>query len=128
MKRKLVLGVIASAALLFSCGHGGIDFRGIYDELTENGTKNTKALFIKENDTCIGFDTNPFDIDNYLNPDAVSLAYSMTRKVGFSEVTWWKMLRTAAVDGIQTEETKHVSATWCYHPDRGLECIFAYLH
>ena len=145
MKKAKVLSLALLAAPLFACGGGSgggngggnvggggwnppsISFKSIYNELTENGTKNTLCLTLGSDESYLSFDTNPLNLDDYYSATYSDVAHEAVKKCGFTEATWDAMLHTRALDGAQTDQTSKVKARWTYHPNKGLECTFSYL-
>lgn len=126
MKKAKVLSLALLAAPLFACG-GGADFKSIYNELTENGSKNTYCLSLGSDGSYLSFDTNPFNLSDFYSADYTAVAHEAVIKCGFTEATWDAMIHTRALDGAQTDQTSKIKARWTYHPSNGLECTFRYL-
>ena len=48
----------------------------------------------------------------------------INKYLGFSDSVYTKMIRTRALDGMQTDSIDGIKVTWTYHPDHGLEVIY----
>ena len=92
-------------------------------------------MSISENGTYMEFDTNPFDWDP--NADDIEALFAeadaliamntlekMNQAFGLPDWLYEEMTNTRAIDGRQTERFEHLTVSWIYHPDSGLEAIY----
>lgn len=71
-------------------------------------------------------DTNPSNIKDYFNQDAGKFIKKANSELGLPDSIYEKMLKTRALDGVQTQTSNKITVTWTYHPDNGLEVIYEY--
>ena len=69
-------------------------------------------------------DTNPNDIDDYIDFDAYYAIEDINSKLGFSSALFSKMGETSAMDGRQSDSNDKYSVSWKYHPDNGMEVTY----
>ena len=69
-------------------------------------------------------DTNPYDLDDEFEMEAVNKIKSINIELGFGSYVYEEMLDTRSIDGRQTASTEEYTVTWTYHPDRGLEVMY----
>ena len=69
-------------------------------------------------------DTNPYDIEDSNNSEAVLKIKSINSDLGFSSYVYEEMLETRALDGRQSESNSKYSISWSYHPDKGMEVLY----
>lgn len=70
-------------------------------------------------------DSNPYDWDDYSNPDAFEIIQNINYELGFNDSLYDRMLSTRALDGTQSEENEHYKVTWTYHPDKGIDIVYS---
>lgn len=69
-------------------------------------------------------DTNAYDLDDYNNSATLSKIKSINTELGFSSSVYQEMISTRSLDGRQYAYTDGYSASWTYHPDKGLEVMY----
>lgn len=69
-------------------------------------------------------DTNPYDISDYIDFDAMQAIEDVNDKLGFPDSTLENMNHTRALDGTQTDEVDGFEVSWRYHPDSGMEVTY----
>ena len=88
--------------------------------------------FIKAGDdnSYITFDSNPFNLDSD-SPAALIDAIAappfletMNENFGLPDWLYEEMVGTRALDGMQKEVFEHLTVSWTYHPDQGLEVLY----
>ena len=72
----------------------------------------------------MAIDTNPYDISDYIDPDAYQAIQDTNDKLGFPDSTTENMNHTRALDGTQTDEIDGFEVRWRYHPDSGMEVTY----
>ena len=70
-------------------------------------------------------DTNPYDIDNYSSSDAITAIRQVTAALNLPDSVLNRMGQTRALDGTQTYSTDDLDVSWTYHPDNGLQVLYA---
>lgn len=79
---------------------------------------------IAVDDSYFSIDTNPFDIEDYTNYDALDSIEQVNRALGFGDSLYQKMLQTRSLDGRPTQSNEYVTVSWTYHPDHGLQVMY----
>ncbi len=71
-------------------------------------------------------DTNPDDSEysNSYEKDAIAAIQAINLYLGLPASLLEKMSSTRALDGTQTQNCGTYTATWNYHPDKGLKVIY----
>ena len=69
-------------------------------------------------------DTNPADIDNYYDGDALTAIKKINSALDLPATLIEKMTGTRALDGRQTATYGDITVSWTYHPDHGLEILY----
>lgn len=69
-------------------------------------------------------DTNPGDIDDFYDPDAMDTIEKIHAALGLPDSLLEKMRSTRALDGRQSKTSKGIEVSWTYHPDHGLEILY----
>ena len=102
--------------------YNAVDLAYVYDKHCDS----TWAT-LSEDETTLELDTNPFDIDDGSTYSAARsmLIDTINKDLNLPEVLSKKMYNTRAIDGRQTETYGIVEISWTYHPDKGLEIIYA---
>ncbi len=72
----------------------------------------------------LSIDTNPNDIEEYDDYDAINAILSVNDCLGIPESVVEQMSRTRALDGIQSAIVGDIEISWSYHPDNGLEVLY----
>ncbi len=75
-------------------------------------------------------DTNPYNIDDYSNEDAIKDILTVNALLGLPESLTSAMGSTTALMGRQSEifAEEDVSVSWSYHPDNGLEVTYSLIN
>ena len=78
----------------------------------------------------ITIDTNPYDYDSdsslsylYLN-EADNAIKRVNSSFNIPYSVYTRMVKTSALQGVQSYSNSQVTVTWTYHPDRGLEVTY----
>lgn len=90
---------------------GGKNYIGEWVSVSNDG----KSLII---------DTNPGDIEDYYEPDALSAIRKIHSTLGLPDSLITKMTQTRVIDGRQSESYDNITVSWTYHPNLGLEIIY----
>ncbi|MBO7251093.1 MAG: zinc ribbon domain-containing protein [Oscillospiraceae bacterium] len=76
----------------------------------------------------LSIDTNPYnnDDDGLAYPAAYTAIKNVNKALGLPDSLLTDMEETAGVDGRQTQDfpDQHISVSWRYHPDKGLEVTY----
>lgn len=105
--------------------YNAVDLAYIYDKRC-----NSAWATLSEDETTLTLDTNPFDFDDDDGGSFVTFAYftvveRINKDLQLPESLNAKMKRTRAIDGEQTETYGVLEISWTYHPDRGLDVVYA---
>ena len=115
----IVAAVIVVLALLANIGSGSRDFNDMFSEYAHESW-----CEIASDGSWMRMDTNPYDLDDEIDMDAADAIEEVNEELGFSDSVYQRMLETRALDGRQTAESDHYTASWTYHPDDGLEVMY----
>lgn len=76
--------------------------------------------------TSLVIDTNPYDTSySYtFEEDAIKAVLATNEYLGLPSSVTDKMSSTRALDGMQSQDCGDFTATWTYHPDKGLHVIY----
>ncbi len=74
--------------------------------------------------SCLMIDTKPNDNESEESEEAIKAVGSILYLLDFPESVVYKMQRTNALAGIQSEVHNSYRVSWTYHPDNGLEVMF----
>ena len=91
---------------------------------------NIKYTTVGEDNSYIQFDSNPYNLDSdalATRLDAMvapSYLKIMNENFGLPDWLYEEMIGTRALDGMQKEVFEHLTVSWTYHPDQGLEAIY----
>lgn len=72
----------------------------------------------------ITIDTNPKNIDDYVNKEAYSSLSLVNSALNLPNSLFEKMCSTRAIDGRQKESYENIAVSWTYHPDQGIEVMY----
>lgn len=97
----------------------GVNFKSEFSDISSKS-----YCTISSDGSSMTIDTNPHDIDDYSDSDAVNAIKSANTKLGFSDSLYSKMGKTRALDGTQTDSNDRVKVSWTFHPDNGLEVLY----
>lgn len=114
----IVAAVVIVLAIISNMG-GGDDLNDMFSEYAHESW-----CEIASDGSWMRLDTNPYDLDDHLDSDAVDAVEEANDKLGFSGAVYQRMLKTRAMDGVQTAESDNYTASWTYHPDEGLEVMY----
>lgn len=98
----------------------GPDFQAVYDAC---GCQSSWA-YVSSDGSYMTIDTNPYDIEDYMDYDAYMAIYSINAALGLPDSLMEKMGQTRALDGRQSQTYGDVTVSWTYHPDDGLEILY----
>jgi uncharacterized repeat protein (TIGR02543 family) len=85
--------------------------------------------------TYLETDTDPYNLNNSssrpnnygeIMTDALAITKEVFKRLGFSQSVWTQMTSTTAIMGAKTATENGITATWTYHPDKGLEIIYTF--
>lgn len=85
---------------------------------------------VGDDNSYIQFDTNPFNVDPdsmAARVDAIAAPFfleTMNENFGLPDWLYEEMIGTRALDGMQKEVFEHLTVSWTYHPDQGLEVLY----
>ena len=140
LKRTIcLLLVLLTVGSLCACGGSNTST----EVPTENPVVSAKAKLEEAYNTCckgsktayakLGYDkmsltidTNPNDSKYYnsYEKDAIAAIQAINLYLGLPASLLEKMSSTRALDGTQTQNCGTYTATWNYHPDKGLKVIY----
>lgn len=80
---------------------------------------------IAEDGSYLAIDTNPEDIEDYTDDDAIQAIIDVSDALGIPDSVINRMSQTRALDGVQSYDSGEVEVTWSYHPDNGLEVQYS---
>ncbi len=95
------------------------DLQGLYEEMGA-----PYYCDIASDGTYLSVDTNWLDIDDHFDSEAYYGLEEIIEKLGLPESLFQEMGETRAMDGRLSEEFDHLTVSWSYHPDNGLEVLF----
>lgn len=139
MKRKLVVlavtgVVITVAGALCGCGGSSGDSSGNEKpdinklqqayEIVYAQYGASSCYEIAADGSYISLDTNPYNIDDYYDPEYMAILQAMNTALGLPDYVYASMLSTSYLQGKQTEIVAGVKVTWSYHPNYGLEALY----
>lgn len=124
MKKKPIVFIIAGVAvviLLIALIGGGSskNFAKKYGSWSSESW-----CTIGDDGSYIQLDTNPLDLDDHYEPDALDAIKKVNNDLGFGDSVTQQMLQTSALMGRQTAESKEATVSWSYHPDHGLVAFY----
>jgi ribosomal protein L40E len=124
-KKKSPVPLIAGAAaiviivIILLTGSSGPNLKKIYSDLCDPAW-----AAVASDGSYLAIDTNPFDIEEQTDFDALDAISLINAKFGFPESVYQRMLETRSMDGRQTQTLNDITASWTYHPDSGLEVMY----
>ena len=131
-KKKITAAIIAGVSVLSVCliaviiivivsvaSGGGRDFNKMYGNIALNDW-----CEIAEDGSWMEIDTNPLDIDDYMDQAAYYAIQEINEDLGFPSSLWQKMVSTSAINGMQSATTDKYEVSWSYHPDHGMEALY----
>lgn len=92
---------------------GGLNFCGEWVTVLDDGSG-------------MKIDTNPSDIEDYYDPDALSAIEKIHSSLELPNSIVEKIKNTRALDGRQSQTHKNIAISWTYHPNYGLEILYEY--
>lgn len=72
----------------------------------------------------IKVDTNPYDLSNYHDEEAVKLIEALNKELNLPESVRAKMGTTRLLDGVQTHQGEGILVSWTYNPNNGLAVFY----
>ena len=93
-------------------------FYDLYDDMT---------VSVADDGSYMTIDNNPLDIKGgsiIYNETGLNHVKLTNKVLGLPDWLYKEMINTRALDGRQKEVFDHVTVTWSYHPDQGLEVIY----
>lgn len=108
-----------SAQCRVTVSASGVDLVGLYDRWCQ-------AYFadVASDGSYLTLDTNPYDIEEHLDYAAYFAISDVNDALGLPDSLLRKMDNTRALDGRMTEYYDHITVSWTYHPDDGLEILY----
>jgi hypothetical protein len=98
----------------------GPDLQKIYNECCDSS-----YATVTNDGSCLTIDTNPSDIEDYSNDDAIAAIFDVNKALGLPDSVIEKMSATRSVDGRQSYLGDGVEVSWTYHPNNGLEIQYS---
>lgn len=123
--KKIIIGAVAAIVaviivIIIVANIGGSkNFNDMYTDIASESW-----CEIASDGTWMKLDTNPYNIDDYMNTTAWYKIKSVLTELGFPSSVAEEMNETRAMDGRQSASTDKYEVTWSYHPDIGLEVMF----
>lgn len=125
-KTPLIVGIIAGVVVLAVVliialgGSGGKkDFHDMYGDIAAESW-----CTIASDGSYMKIDTNPYNIDDYIDTTAYYKIKTINSDLGFSSALFEEMGQTRALDGRQSDSNDKYEVSWSYHPDNGLEVMY----
>lgn len=113
-------GVAIVAVVLYFTKFGvGMDFNKEFKNIA-----NETWCEIASDGSFMYIDTNPFDIEDDNEADAIEAIEQINKKLGFSDSVYQKMMQTRSLDGRVSEENDKYEISWTFHPDIGMEVMY----
>jgi len=75
--------------------------------------------------SCLKIDTNPQNIDDYINEDACGAIGGVNESLELPDSIISRMESTRAIDGMQSYSGNGVEVSWTYSPSNGLEVQYS---
>lgn len=127
-KKPLIVGIIVGVVVLavvltVVCVHVmkmKKDFKDMYGDFGGE-----RWCTIASDGSYMKIDTNPNDVEDYVEYSAWNKIKSVCKELGFSDAVIAKMESTSSLSGRQSESNDKYEVSWTYHPDNGLEVIFS---
>ena len=97
------------------------------DDLKEVYEKNCESSWatLSGDGTSLSVDTNPFNLDKYTDRDALKAIPEINKALGLPDSVYGRMGSTTAMQGVQTFDYGNLHVSWSYHPDNGMEVVYA---
>lgn len=70
-------------------------------------------------------DTNPSNREDYTNYKAYLAVSEINEALGLPDSVYSRMGSTSSMQGVQTAVSGNLTVSWTYHPDNGMEIIYA---
>ena len=116
----VAIAVVVVIAVVVIPGNSGPDFQEIFDACALDDS----YADVASDGSYLTIDTNPNDIDDYIDMDAYEKIKHVNDALGLPDSLLETMNHTSASDGRQTEEFENLTVTWKYHPDNGLAVTY----
>ncbi len=97
------------------------DHKKTFSEII-NTYKNKVNFTISNDGNSIIYDSNPSDLSTY-ETNTITLK-QLHKDLGLPDSLYEKLIRTRAIDGMQSDNYGDIYITWSYHPDNGLEVLY----
>ncbi|SMC67414.1 Ig-like domain (group 2) [Oscillospiraceae bacterium] len=97
------------------------DFNEIYDKYCDSSWAT-----VASDNSYLTIDTNPSDIDDYNNRDAILAIMDVNEALGLPESVWNDMNSIRALDGRISQTYDGITVSYSYHPDHGLLVTYSY--
>lgn len=133
MKQRKKVFVLAAVMLiltsvLVACDDDKVEYNPL--QSAYNVIRNYSGIYScvehAEDWSYVYIDTNPYDQDDYYNSSYLSLVKKFNEALDLPDSVYKDMLRTSAIDGLQTVTIGSITVKWKYHPDNGLEVSYNY--
>lgn len=125
-KNKAIIPIVAGAAVVVIIiifmlvkGSSGPNLEKIYSEYCTS----TFAT-VASDGSYLQIDTNPLDLDDFTDWDAVEAIESINNALEFPASVYQKMLETRSLDGRQSQTINDITVSWTYHPNSGLVVMY----
>lgn len=126
-KKKWITGLIIAGAaaviilliILFTTIFGAKHFDTLYENFTEK-----EWCTMAEDGRWMLLDTNPYDMDDYLDEEAWDSIKSVLTDLDFPISVAESMSQTTSSMGEQTASAGRYQVSWTYHRGTGLEVLF----
>lgn len=122
-KNMAMIGVLVCTMLLMTAC-GGSKFAKVCNEVVEEYSEISSGITLAEDGSYLMVDTNPINLDDYNWWAVYDAVEDINRKMGFPDSLMVKIGNTTALNGVQTHTTDGITATWSYHPNKGLEIMY----
>ncbi|MCR4556381.1 MAG: Ig-like domain-containing protein [Saccharofermentans sp.] len=99
----------------------GPDFQAIYDEYCDYSWAK-----VGSDNSYLSIDTNPYNLDDYLEMDALTAIRNVNDALDLPESAYDGMSKVRALDGRVNQTYGDISVSYQYHPNQGLEVTYTY--
>jgi len=72
----------------------------------------------------IEFDSDPWNFGEYIYTNSMNILKALNNKLGLPSYVYEDMISTSALQGRRTATANGITASWTYHPDKGLEVMY----
>ena len=115
----IIIAAAASTGVMASAEEAQPDLKAVYDEYCDSSWAE-----LASDGNSLSIDSNPYDIDDYSDSDAIAAIPEINRALGLPESVYTRMGSTTSMQGVQTVDYGNLHVSWSYHPDNGIEIVY----